>query len=423
MAPSHVPFLFAAWPRFMRIPLSCSKNQLIIVTVLNEIDENHLCMLVFVFLLILLLLFYTSTLVWLCVGLGRLRRQPLLPDANAFLPTVSVIVAARNEAHQLPNLIKCLAQLDYPPDRIEFCLVDDRSEDDTGEVMRRAAANDSRIKVLHLKGLRPNFAPKKRALDAGINATRGEILLFTDADCMPQPGWARAMVRYFQHPVVIVPGYSFYRFDRPCPAWLRSLLNLEYFTHAAIAAAGIGCGLPLTACGCNLAYRREIYVAADGFRPYRHVLSGDDDLFLHQVHNQKLGRPAYAILPQSFVSCAAPSSWKQFWHQRIRYASKGRFYGKRILAGLLAVYTVNFLIVAELLFSIFISPATGKWLAMGWALKAGFEFWFLLRATGLFKARGLLWAFPVAAVLHPFYVVAFGALGTLGKYEWKKKTV
>ncbi len=107
-------------------------------------------------------------------------------------PFVSVIVPAYNAAATLPACLAALAAQDYPRDRYEVIVVDDGSQDDTAAL---AAAAGVRV-------IRQANAGPAAARNAGAAAAQGELLLFTDADCAPVPGWITALVGAFADPQV-----------------------------------------------------------------------------------------------------------------------------------------------------------------------------------------------------------------------------
>lgn len=372
-------------------------------------------------LLSALLLLYCIALLILRRGLSKLARGRKCADVRELhaLPTVAIIVAARNEAKNLPRLLDCLLKQDYPREKLEICIVDDRSEDESWEILSRAAAQHPHIQAIRITDTLPYFAPKKRALDRAIRATSGEILLFTDGDCTPPPTWVKATVACYDSDTAVVPGYSPYRFDRPVHPVLRGMLSLEFFSVAAVAAASIGLHRPVTAAGCNLSYRRRTYFQAGGFEAISQWVSGDDDLFILKVARQKLGKFAYALDPQAFVPAAAPTTWSKFWNQRIRYASKGRHYALPMTASLVAVYLLNAMLFFGAL-SLLLAPSPFGWLALGgWAGKNLFEFILLKKATHVFRIPGLLRYFLPTALVHPLYILIFGFLGLFSHFDWK----
>ena len=369
-----------------------------------------------------ILLCYCVTIIWLSNGLSRLLKQSAAGPAGIdeiSLPTISVIVAARNEAHNLPRLIHCLKNQQYPDDKIEFLIVDDRSEDSSWMILSEAAESQDNFRSFRIRDLLTDYAPKKRALDYAIRAAKGEILLLTDADCAPSPKWAHGMVQNYQNNVVLVPGYSYYRYDYPAPAFIQGVLSLEYFSHAAVAAASAGLGLPLTAAGCNFSYRRKTYFEVGGFSSIQQWVSGDDDLFLHNVARHKLGEFRYALAPESFMSCAAPVSFLQFWNQRIRYASKGLHYSFSMTSSLIAVYILNLFVVLSGPLFILGFTQIATMVFFGWTIKSFVEYFFLSRAASLFHEKRLLKYFLPTAFLHPFYIFIFAFLGVFSRFKWK----
>lgn len=374
------------------------------------------------FFLATLLIFYAAVLGLLMKGFSDLsknlkgRKATSSPES---FPSVSIVVAARNEARNLPRLLSCLLQQNYPGEKLEVLIVDDRSEDETWDILIRAERAHRSLKALRVTDLLPDFAPKKRALDLAIRSSRGEIVLLTDADCTPPPTWVRTTVSFYRDGVNAVLGFSPYRFDKPLPRIVESMLALDYFSLAAIAAASVGLGRPLTATGTNLSYRRSTFLQAEGFENIKRWVSGDDDLFIQRAAHEKLGRFSYALSPNAFVPAAAPMSWQQFWNQRIRYASKVKQYDVEMIAGLVAVYLLNALIVFGSL-----SPFWNAWsffwpAVASWGMKSVLEFSFLRQASRGFGQEGLLKYFLPTQFLHPLYVTVFGLLGLFARYRWK----
>ena len=139
--------------------------------------------LIMIFVLIGILLFYALPLVF--AG-WRLRRCPWLPSMPLPmgevqpLPSVSVVVAARNEAAALPQAVQSLLDLDYP--LLELIVVNDRSTDRSRAVLEELAARDPRLRIVTIEHLPPEWIGKSYALHVGSGAAMGEFLLFADAD-------------------------------------------------------------------------------------------------------------------------------------------------------------------------------------------------------------------------------------------------
>jgi len=115
-------------------------------------------------------------------------------------PLVSVIFSALNEGPNLDAALSSLLSQSY--ERLEFIAINDRSTDDTGEVLERIAARDPRIRVVHITELPPRWLGKNHALNAGAAEAQGEFLLFTDADIIfHRDAIAKAMAFAREHRV------------------------------------------------------------------------------------------------------------------------------------------------------------------------------------------------------------------------------
>lgn len=103
-----------------------------------------------------------------------------VPPPSSDAPLVTVIVPARNEAHNIARCVSSILASSYP--RLELVVVDDGSADGTAEIARKAAAGDSRARVVMNSPLPEGWFGKQWACTTGAREARGEILLFTDAD-------------------------------------------------------------------------------------------------------------------------------------------------------------------------------------------------------------------------------------------------
>ena len=121
---------------------------------------------------------------------------PNLPGMNepVTLPRLSVVVPARDEAATIGRAVGSLLEQDYP--ELEIIVVDDRSSDATGEVLRELAEKDRRLRMLRVHELPAGWLGKNHALWLGAARASGEWLLFTDADVIFAPGALRRAVAY-----------------------------------------------------------------------------------------------------------------------------------------------------------------------------------------------------------------------------------
>ena len=116
--------------------------------------------------------------------MARLRDVPL-PSDDWQAPLVSVIVAARNESRDIEQAVKSLLGLAYSP--YQLTVVNDRSTDDTGEILDRLATEHPQLNVVHLEHLPEGWLGKNHAQHFGAQRSDGKWLLLTDADIVFDP--------------------------------------------------------------------------------------------------------------------------------------------------------------------------------------------------------------------------------------------
>jgi len=205
--------------------------------------------------IVTLLLAGAGAVVW-TVALRRFLRAA--PVAAATPGSVSIVVPARDEAHNLPALLASLARLEPPPAQV--IVVDDHSTDDTGAIARAAGAI-----VLTPPPLPPGWLGKSWACHWGAGAATGEWILFTDADTTHAPD---SLARALGHQaatgaelVTVVPTHTLVdRWERLQGAF-QLLLLIASGRHYAI--------------GQYLLFRRAAYLAIGGHVAVRDRLGED----------------------------------------------------------------------------------------------------------------------------------------------------
>ena len=197
---------------------------------------------------------------------------------------VSVIICARDEAANLSvNLPGSLVQ-QYPTTH-EVIVVDDNSFDDTKYLLEELAKEFRQLHVVELKQEAKMIPGKKFPLSMGIKAAKYEIVLLTDADCVPATeNWIASMQEAYDDNIEIVLGYGAYHKKK---GLLNKIIRWETF-HTAIQYFSYAlAGKPYMGVGRNLSYKRSVFFRHKGFSSHHHVQSGDDDLFINMAANKK----------------------------------------------------------------------------------------------------------------------------------------
>jgi len=125
----------------------------------------------------------------LALTLRAIRSLPRLDDAPALdpaqLPLLTVLVPAKDEADTIELALRAKLSTDYP--NLEVIVLDDRSSDGTGDIARRVATGDPRVRVLRIDVLPDGWLGKVHALEQGMRVARGEWILMSDADVAMAP--------------------------------------------------------------------------------------------------------------------------------------------------------------------------------------------------------------------------------------------
>ena len=154
-----------------------------------------------------------------------------------------------------------------------------------------------------------------------------------------------------------------------------------------------------------------------------HLASGDDMLLMHKMKREFGNRLSYLFSAKSIVLTAPMPNWKQFLHQRIRWASKASYYeDKGILLVLWLVYLLNAILFAGLIASLFY-PALFPIVILLIGIKTFAELGFMLPVAHFFQLKKWLLFFPLMQPFHIVYTVVAGWLGKFGSYQWKSRKV
>ena len=332
---------------------------------------------------------------------------------------VSVIITVRNEAQNIAKLINDLSNQHYPTTCFEVIIVDDQSTDDTPQIIRELRLH-VKFKLVYLISDIPEnskISPKKYALQQGINAAVGSIIITTDGDCRAGPHWISSMAGFFtQNPVLFVAGPV--SLD-PVQSCLDKFQTLDFASLIGTGAASIALGYPLMCNGANLAFRRNIYDLIEGQTGFETLISGDDVFLMQKIHRRFPGQVAFLKSPEALVLTKPQPDLKSFIHQRRRWAGKWHKYlfaWSRSVPVFIFLYHLSTLVVVILAFFSWIN---GTFILTCVVLRMLLEYLFLDKILFFQGKRLKLQDYFLAALIYPIYAVFFGILVNLKGFEWK----
>lgn len=333
---------------------------------------------------------------------------------------ITVIIPARNEEKNIGHCLRSLLNQTYDKALLEIIVVNDHSTDKTEEMVRNF--NSPVIRLINLQE-EPGIltAHKKKAIAIAVARASGELIVTTDADCSAPANWLKCMALLHQRrqaafiaaPVKILQS--------------RSLISvfqcLDFISLQGITGAAVHAGIHSMCNGANLAYEKNAFDAVGGFEGIDSIASGDDMLLMHKIYKKFPGRIFFLKTREAIVSTQPMESWKGFFNQRIRWASKAdRYDDKRIFWTLLLVYLLNVCLLVFLVAACFHLYWLIAFLALI-TVKTMLEFAFVYSVARFFEQTRLMKYFFFLQPLHIGYTVIAGWMGKFASYEWKDRKI
>lgn len=336
-----------------------------------------------------------------------------MPMATGKAPFLSVIVAFRNEAFKLPDLVNCLIAQTYPTHLFEVILIDDNSTDDTVHRIKSITNLPHNFRVIASQG-----RGKKQAIKSGIAVAIGEAIVTTDADCHVGNNWLAAISEQLQRtgasmligPVTMQSDGTLF----------SDIQQLDFFALQISGAAATIIKRPVFCSGANLIYCRSIYQENHNLMHGNHLASGDDVFLLH-LFKQKRHRISFIRDERAIVTTATEPTFIKFIKQRMRWGGKSKAYHDAdsiILA--ITVLSANLAIVITMIGAI-LWPKLWLVAISGWVLKTLADITLLRSGKKFFGTTYKPKSFIIYASIYPFILCFTALVGLIFTANWKHK--
>lgn len=336
-------------------------------------------------------------------------------DENTPETTFSIIIAFRNEAVNLPQLLKCLKALKYPSYLFEIILIDDHSEDDSKAICHQWKAENSDLTISIIDNQDLVKSPKKSAVLSAIKQAKSDYILTTDADCLLPENWLMYFNQHLQDkdsdlvagPVKIIEDAQFW----------KKFQVLDMMSLQVVGLGSFKTSLPLFCNAANLCYKTSTIKALQAFENHKDVISGDDVFNLEVFHQQ--GRNINALMhPEVTVWTTAEPDFQALLQQRIRWASKAKYYRNTWLKSLgLIVLLTNLMLIISLVMAFITDGFQFFWCL--WLFKLGLDYYVLYVGNQFFRLNLCLRDYLIMLLVYPFVSSYFGLLSLRGNFSWK----
>lgn len=330
---------------------------------------------------------------------------------QTFIPTVTLLIPFRNEAKNIERLSANIKRLNYS--NLEVILIDDHSEDDSYELLKKSLKKNENVKIL-----RSEKTGKKRALEFGVNAAKSQIILCSDADCEFSEFWVEKMVLPFQEPKVQLVAGPVLTEERA--GFLEAFQILDWASILLLTNYSFIHQNPLMCSAANLAYRKEAFEQVNGYDGNLEFASGDDEFLLKKIHAEySKGACLYLTSVESLVKTKPELTWDSLINQRVRWASKWKAHFSISHALSAAGAFLTHLIWIGSIYLVFLGAKGIIAFGLVWLIKIAAEKLSLGKVLETLGAQPSNITLLQISLVHPFYVLRVGIAALSGKFTWK----
>ena len=333
---------------------------------------------------------------------SRLAFHQSMPRSVSQTHPVSVIICSRDEADNLVKNLPGVLVQQYQTTH-EVIVVNDNSFDESKYILEEYQKSFRQLQLIELKQEARFIPGKKFPLSIGIKTAKYEIVLLTDADCVPASEfWIEKMQEGFSNGTEIVLGYGALHkkktFFNKLVRWETLHTALQYLSYAKA-------GLTYMGVGRNLSYKKSVFFRHKGFSAHNNVPGGDDDLFINKAATKD--NIAIVIDKEAFTLSEPASTWKQWTKQKKRHYTTSRFY-KPVHKLLLGMYAVSHFLFYPLLVVSMVSYSWEQALVV-FGIRFFVQGFIIFKVTEILDEKDLFPWYLLLDVWMFFYYLIFSA--------------
>lgn len=325
-------------------------------------------------------------------------------------PMVSVLLAARNEEQNIENCLRFIDRLNYPKEKLQVLIGNDRSEDQTEKLVNDFILHKPHMQLISITETTGKAQGKANVLAQLAHNATGEFFFITDADIQVNANWINALLAEFEEGTGIVSGTTLAKGT----TWFERMQAIDWTYFSGMLVGITKAGLPCTAVGNNMAVKREAYLSTGGYEALDFSVTEDYKLYAEVRKKGWLTKNIFT--PGSYTFTNTLGSFKAILHQRKRWLTGGRalpLHWKLIL-GIYGLFS------PLLMIALFISPATALNLLL---IKMILE----IIITNMIRSLAGMPLFFISHIGHQFYTLVLNLSLSLFYYlplpfNWKNRS-
>ncbi len=333
--------------------------------------------------------------------------EPVM-GAEAELPLCTVLVCARDEEENIGRCLESLEAINYPKERLEVLMVDDKSTDKTPEILEAWKARMPNLRVfrtgeevLHLRG-------KVNALTQGMDAAHGEFVMITDADSRVRPNWIREYLKYYDQNTGMVAGITLLERKH----FLDGIQSIDWSYLLGLAMASANINLPLSVIGNNLSIRRTAYEDVGGYRNIPFSVTEDYALF-QAIWRKPPWKVRFPLHRDLLVMSEPCPNFRAWWRQKHRWVKGGE--GLKAVGYL--IFLLGLLANLAMVLAFFFLPIIAAIAVI--VIKWSADLLIILPVLARTRMQALLKYFPVYEVYLALFVFSMPIMIAQKNVKWK----
>ncbi len=360
------------------------------------------------------------------LAFGMQKLPPFEPISQEPDHDFSVLVVFRDEEGNLGKLIEHIRKLDYPREKFEILLIDDDSGDGSLDLLTSLSKEHPELNIRILEFVASSNAPKKEALEMGVQKAAFDWIITTDADCAFGPDFLKAYDQFLQlYPAKLVAGPVI------CVAedsFLNNFQSLDFLSLQGSTMGGFGGKekvpflKPFMCNGANLCYEKKTFLELSAYSGNREIASGDDVFLLEKMLQHHASEVLFVKSRSALVRTGPKATWKGLIAQRKRWAAKTSSYQNRFaqFVGML-VFLANLSLILGLGLALFGSLS---WFHLGtlFLIKINVDFILIYNTASFLDQTQVMKSFVMSSLIYPFFTVWVALLSLNGNYEWKGRS-
>ncbi len=328
-------------------------------------------------------------------------------------PPCTVLVCARDEETNIERCLISLEAINYPKDRLEVLIVDDKSTDRTPEILEAWKARMPNLRVLRTGEEVMHLRGKVNALTQGMDAATGEFVMMTDADSHVHPNWVSEYLKYYKHDTGMVASVTL--LDRR--KFLDGIQSIDWSYLLGLAMASANINLPLSVIGNNISVRRAAYEDVGGYRNIPFSITEDYALFQAIWRKKRADGTPWKVrfpLHRDLLVMSQPCpDFRTWWRQKHRWVKGGE--GLRAVGYL--IFILGLLANLAMVTALFVLPIPAALAVI--AVKWSADLLIVLPVLARTRMQALLKYFPVYQVYLALFVFSMPVMIAQKNVKWK----